>query len=135
MELAVFEARHAPATREEGPLRKQDQHGRMLGFRAGGAKDLRGATIVAGEPRHARACRTGFGAHRCLRAAAAFARRHAWVLRLDLAKFFPSIDHAVLRGMLRPRTRHMEEDHRFGHDGTAEARQVTSPEAPASRTS
>jgi len=47
------------------------------------------------------ACRAGFGTHRCLRAAAELARRHRWVLRLDIAKFFPSIDHAVLLGLLR----------------------------------
>jgi hypothetical protein len=47
------------------------------------------------------ACRTGFGTHRCLRAATDLTRRHRWVLRLDIAKFFPSIDHAVLLDLLR----------------------------------
>ena len=47
------------------------------------------------------ACRAGFGTHRCLRAAADLTRRHRWVLRLDIAKFFPSIDHAVLLDLLR----------------------------------
>lgn len=50
------------------------------------------------------ACRTGFGTHRCLAAAVELARRHRFVLRLDLAKFFPSIDHAVIARMLEPRT-------------------------------
>jgi len=50
------------------------------------------------------ACRKGFGTHRCLRAAAELARRHRWVLRLDLAKFFPSIDHAFVKRLLRPCT-------------------------------
>ncbi len=48
------------------------------------------------------ACRTGYGTHRCLRRAAAPARRRRWALRLDVAKFFPSIDHGVLRGLLAP---------------------------------
>jgi retron-type reverse transcriptase len=50
------------------------------------------------------ACRVGLGSHRCLRAAAELTRRHAYVLRLDLAKFFPSIDHAILESLLHPRT-------------------------------
>jgi hypothetical protein len=44
------------------------------------------------------------GTHRCLRAAADLTRRHDYVLRLDLAKFFPSIDHAILETMLHSRT-------------------------------
>ena len=50
------------------------------------------------------ACRRGFGTHRCLRAARDLTRRRGWVLRLDVAKFFHSIDHAVLLAWLRPRT-------------------------------
>lgn len=50
------------------------------------------------------ACRIGFGTHRCLAAATELARRHRFVLRLDLAKFFPSIDHAMVERMLWPRT-------------------------------
>ncbi len=50
------------------------------------------------------ACRTGYGTHLCLRAAVALFRRHHFVLRLDVAKFFPSIDHAVVLDLLRPRT-------------------------------
>jgi hypothetical protein len=50
------------------------------------------------------ACRTGFGTHRCLATAVELCRRHRFVLRLDLARFFPSIDHAVVERMLWPRT-------------------------------
>jgi hypothetical protein len=50
------------------------------------------------------ACRLGFGTHRSLAAAPKLARRHRFVFRLDLAKFFPSIDHAVVARMLWPRT-------------------------------
>ena len=50
------------------------------------------------------ACRTGYGTHRCLRRATELARRRRWVLRLDAAKFFPSVDHGVLLGLLAPHT-------------------------------
>jgi hypothetical protein len=30
----------------------------------------------------------------------ALARRHRWVLRLDVVKHFPSLDHAILRDLL-----------------------------------
>ncbi len=50
------------------------------------------------------ACRTGKGTHRALRRAAELHRGFAWVLRIDLAKFFPSIDHDMLLGIIRPRT-------------------------------
>ncbi|MSP60862.1 MAG: RNA-dependent DNA polymerase [Myxococcales bacterium] len=68
---------------------------------------LVGATLPAIEGTFAPqsyACRHGFGAHLCLRAARDFTRRRRFVLRLDFAKFFPSIDHAVLRSLLRPLT-------------------------------
>ncbi len=50
------------------------------------------------------ACRRGKGTHRALARATELCRRHAWVLRLDVAKFFPSIDHAILRRLVLPRT-------------------------------
>lgn len=65
------------------------------------------ATLPAIERRFAPqsyACRTGFGTHRCLHAAVDLARWHRYVLRLDIAKFFPSIDHAVVRRLLHPCT-------------------------------
>ena len=42
----------------------------------------------------------GKGTHRALDRCQQFARRYPWVLQCDLAQFFPSIDHAVLRGIL-----------------------------------
>jgi hypothetical protein len=50
------------------------------------------------------ACRVGKGTHRALEAATRWFRSFPWVLRLDLAKFFPSIDHEVLRRQIDPRT-------------------------------
>lgn len=46
------------------------------------------------------ACRTGFGTHRALRAAIDWTRIRPWVLRVDVRKFFPSVDHALLRRQL-----------------------------------
>ncbi len=46
------------------------------------------------------ACRTGMGTHRCLRRAAQLHRTHAYVLRIDCQKYFPSIDHGILRQLL-----------------------------------
>ncbi|MCC6215910.1 MAG: RNA-directed DNA polymerase [Polyangiaceae bacterium] len=68
---------------------------------------LVGATLPSLE-RHAApqsyACREGRGTHACLRRAAACARRSRWALRLDYAKFFHSVDHAVLLELLEPHT-------------------------------
>ncbi len=50
------------------------------------------------------ACRVGKGSHRCLRRAIELARAKRFVLRVDVRKFFPSIDHAILRALLAPRT-------------------------------
>ncbi len=46
------------------------------------------------------ACRMGMGTHRCLDRATALHRTHRFVLRIDIQKFFPSIDHQVLRRLL-----------------------------------
>ena len=44
--------------------------------------------------------RVGKGTHRALDRAQQLARRHRYVLQLDLQQFFPSIDHAILREAL-----------------------------------
>lgn len=46
------------------------------------------------------ACRAGKGTHRCLRRAAELHRHHGYVLRVDLQRFFPSLDHGLLRQAL-----------------------------------
>jgi retron-type reverse transcriptase len=51
------------------------------------------------EPRFAAqsyACRVGLGTHKALEAAARAARLNAHVLKCDIRKYFPSIDHAIL---------------------------------------
>jgi RNA-directed DNA polymerase len=44
--------------------------------------------------------RVGKGTHRALDRCQAFARRYRYVLQCDVRRFFPSIDHAILRGIL-----------------------------------
>jgi len=50
------------------------------------------------------ACRVGRGTHQALRRAIELHRNHEWLLRLDIAKFFPSIDHCTLLELLLPRS-------------------------------
>lgn len=49
------------------------------------------------------ACRTGKGMHAAVTRAQAFARRYEWHLKLDIRKYFDSIDHAVLMQLLERR--------------------------------
>ena len=44
--------------------------------------------------------RVGKGTHRALDRCQQFARRYRYVLQCDVRQFFPSIDHAILRGVL-----------------------------------
>jgi hypothetical protein len=44
--------------------------------------------------------REGKGTHAALDRAQYFARRHPYVLQCDVREFFPSIDHAILQGLL-----------------------------------
>jgi retron-type reverse transcriptase len=45
--------------------------------------------------------RIGFGTHRALRRFTQFARSSRYVLQCDIRKYFPSIDHAILKSLLR----------------------------------
>jgi retron-type reverse transcriptase len=45
--------------------------------------------------------RVGFGTHRALRRFVGFARSSRYVLQCDIQKYFPSIDHEILKGLLR----------------------------------
>ncbi len=49
------------------------------------------------------ACRVGKGTHRALERCHQFVRQHRYALQCDVAKFFPSIDHALLLGTLAVR--------------------------------
>jgi retron-type reverse transcriptase len=46
------------------------------------------------------ACRKGMGTHRALASAQRGCRRHAYVLKCDVQKYFASIDHAILKELL-----------------------------------
>ncbi len=46
------------------------------------------------------ASRKGFGQHKALVLAQAACRRHAYVLKCDIRKYFPSLDHAILKRLL-----------------------------------
>jgi retron-type reverse transcriptase len=54
---------------------------------------------------HSYACRVDKGTHRALDRFQALARAHRWALTCDIAKFFPSIDHEVLFGLIRRKIR------------------------------
>ena len=47
------------------------------------------------------ACRTGKGSHAAVRRARSFAARCGYFLKLDVRKFFETVDHAVLKAGLR----------------------------------
>jgi RNA-directed DNA polymerase len=47
--------------------------------------------------------RVGKGTHRAIRRFQWFLRRHRYVLQCDIRKYFPSIDHEILKGMLHRR--------------------------------
>ena len=46
------------------------------------------------------ACRKDKGTHRAIRRAQAFSRRHRYFLKLDVQKFFESVDHDCLKDLL-----------------------------------
>src|SRR5271165_7687370 len=47
------------------------------------------------------ACRRGKGTHASMRRALHFARGHRYALKCDVSKFFPSVDHGVLIGLVK----------------------------------
>lgn len=46
------------------------------------------------------ACRAGKGTHAAMRRALEFAKRFPWAVKCDIRRYFPSIDHALLRRSL-----------------------------------
>jgi RNA-directed DNA polymerase len=46
------------------------------------------------------ACRAGKGTHRAADRCRHFLRRYPYVLQADIARFFPSVDHAILEALL-----------------------------------
>ena len=47
------------------------------------------------------ACRTGKGSHGAVLRAQEFARRHRYFLKCDIRRYFESVDHAILKRLLR----------------------------------
>ncbi|KKJ00942.1 RNA-directed DNA polymerase [Prochlorothrix hollandica] len=45
--------------------------------------------------------RTGYGTHRALKHFTRLARRHRYILQCDIRRYFPSIDHTILKTQLR----------------------------------
>lgn len=76
---------HAP------PFRDRVAHHALVA--ATGPAFERGAIL------HTYACRPGRGQHAALRQARQWTRRSGWFLKIDVAKFYDSIDRAILRGM------------------------------------
>jgi len=46
------------------------------------------------------ACRKGKGTHAGMRRALEFAKRFSWAIKCDIRRYFPSIDHRILRGQI-----------------------------------
>ncbi len=49
------------------------------------------------------ACRPGRGVHKAVTRYQVWAKRHAYALKLDVARYFPNIDHVILKRQLRRR--------------------------------
>ena len=47
------------------------------------------------------ACRRGKGTHAAIQRFQSYARQHRYVLKCDLRKFFPSVDHDILKATIR----------------------------------
>lgn len=64
-----------------------------------------GPILERGALEHSYACRQGRGHHAALRQARLWTRRGDWYGKMDVAKFYDSVDHASLRALLRRRFR------------------------------
>ena len=65
--------------------------------------NVAGPGFEHGAVAHSYACRTGRGNRGAVAHAAACTRAHGWFLKLDIRRYFDSVDHAVLGGLLRRR--------------------------------
>ena len=54
------------------------------------------------------ACRVGKGVHAAVNRYQEWCRRYAYVLKIDVRKYFPSIDHTILKAKLRRRLKEPE---------------------------
>jgi len=51
------------------------------------------------------ACRKSKGTHRAIELCSEFCRKHDYVLKCDIKKFFPSLDHLILKNLVRRKIR------------------------------
>ena len=51
------------------------------------------------------ACRVGKGTHRAVNRFTQFSRKNCYVLKADISKYFPSIDHEILKELIRRKIR------------------------------
>jgi len=82
---------HAP------PFRDRVAHHAIIG--------VAGPVFERGALTHSYACRTGKGMHAALRQARTWTRRTDWYGKIDVEKFYDSVDHSVLRRLLARRFR------------------------------
>ena len=54
------------------------------------------------------ACRKGKGTHKAVNRFTEFSRKNSYVLKCDIKKYFPSIDHDILKSMFRRKIRDAE---------------------------
>jgi Reverse transcriptase (RNA-dependent DNA polymerase) len=80
-----------------------DQLGKPDGSRPGGGARVTRVLEPVFEPRfsaYSFAPRKGFGQHRALKLARDAYGRYRYVLKCDIRKYFPSIDHAILKDLI-----------------------------------
>lgn len=67
--------------------------------------DIIGPALEKGAYRHSYACRKGYGQHAAIRQARKWIEPDLWYLKMDMNKFYDSVDHATLLTMLHRRFR------------------------------
>ena len=82
---------HAPAFRD------RVAHHALIG--------VTGPVFESGALAHSYACRRGKGQHAAVATARAWTRRTGWYGKMDVRKFYDSVDHAILRRLLARRFR------------------------------
>ncbi len=50
---------------------------------------------------HSYACRTGKGLHKASKKCSEYIRKYKFCLKMDISKFYPSIDHTILKSIIR----------------------------------
>ncbi len=91
--FAVFEPKERRIA--AAPMRDRVVHHALCGPLA--------PVIEADAIEHSYACRIGKGAHRAAGRARALCRRYRYFLKADVRRYFDSVDHGVLKGLLAER--------------------------------